>query len=326
LLRVVLITFFLVYHTPGQVIMADVPSLSTDQVLAFVELSRQGSIRAAANVLHLTEQGLRNRLLALEKRLGIQLYRKLRGVRRSTPLTAEGQRFLPHAIAFLERAAELCELFAGTEPTREVNVVASQYLTTYVLIDAVKEFHKAYPNIHIRLSTRTEANVERTLLDDPETVLGVAAPYASPPELAYRHLFSMEWSLITALRHPLASSQRIRLAQLVDEPLILYERGSTGRLHIMDAFHAQNLSPRVDMEATSTDVAVRMVEAGLGISIVPLLPSGIITRGRRIYIAPLGQQVRPIHSGILMRKGEPLSPSAQEFVRFVEGKVITSGA
>ncbi|MEX2558736.1 MAG: hypothetical protein WD403_02425 [Pirellulales bacterium] len=44
---------------------ADYPSLSTDQVAAFVELARQGTLRAAAEGLHITEQGLRNRLGAL---------------------------------------------------------------------------------------------------------------------------------------------------------------------------------------------------------------------------------------------------------------------
>src|SRR5262245_35253918 len=67
--------------------------LSTDQVEAFVELARQGSLRAAAQVLHITEQGVRNRLLALEGRLRVQLYRKQRGVRRGPPLTEQGKQF-----------------------------------------------------------------------------------------------------------------------------------------------------------------------------------------------------------------------------------------
>ncbi len=301
--------------------MSNYPSLSTDQVAAFVELSRHGSIRAASEVLHITEQGVRNRLLALEQRLGIQLYRKARGARRSTPLTSDGQHFLPHAIAFLERAGELCELFSATQRTNEVNVIASQYLSSYLLIRAVQQFHKEYPHIRVRLSTRTESNVEQVLLHDPETAIGVAAPYAASPELDYTHLFSMDWSLITSARHPLLASRRIRLSQLVDQPLILYERGSTGRQHIMDAFHQQNLSPRIEMEATTTDIIVRMVEAGLGISIVPLLSTGIVTRGRRVGVKQLGRAVRPIHSGILTRKGEQLSQSADAFVRFVQKNV-----
>ncbi len=64
----------------------DGPSVSTDQIAAFVELARLGSLRAAAEGLLITEQGLRNRLLALEKRLGVELYRKSRGPTCAAPV------------------------------------------------------------------------------------------------------------------------------------------------------------------------------------------------------------------------------------------------
>ena len=69
--------------------------------------------------------------------LGVELYRKSRGPRRSTPLTDQGRRFLPHALAFLERAHELCRAFELESGGREVRVAASQYLTRYVLIDVL---------------------------------------------------------------------------------------------------------------------------------------------------------------------------------------------
>ena len=74
--------------------MPEAPSLSTDQLAALVELARQGSLRAAAGVLHISEQGVRNRLVALESRLGVELYRKRRGIRRTAPLTEEGRTLL----------------------------------------------------------------------------------------------------------------------------------------------------------------------------------------------------------------------------------------
>lgn len=292
------------------------PSLSTDQVAAFVELARQGSLRRAAETLHITEQGLRNRLLTLERRLKAELYRKRRGFRRSTQITEQGLKFLPHAAAFLERARELCELFDGAT-VREIHVAASQYLTQYLLIDAVRDFHAAFPQIQVRLSTRTEQEIEDALLARADVTIGVAAPYEPSPELEYRHLFSMGWSLVTPRRHPLLKLQQLRLADLTDQPLILFERGSTGRQHVVDAFHERGLSPRVDMEMTNTEIIVRMVEAGLGVSIVPLLPSGIVTRGRRIGIRDLGRQIRPIQSGILTRRGERLPDACQRFIEFV---------
>lgn len=298
--------------------MSDLPSLTTDQMAALVELARQGTLRAAAEVLHLSEQGVRNRLIALESRLGVELYHKRRGIRRSSPLTQEGSRFLPHAAAFLQRAGELTELFREFAEPREVRVVASQYLIAYALVDVVRRFHAAEPSIRIRLSARTEEKIDQAVREDPQITLGVAAPYEVSTELEYRHWFSMDWSFITPQRHPLAEKRRLRLADIADEPLIVYERGSTGRSHVLDAFHKLHLTPRVEMEVTNTDLIVRMVEAGLGVSIVPLHPSGAVTRGRRVGICPLKHFIRPIDSGILTRKGERLSNAARKFIEFCQ--------
>ena len=69
-----------------------------------------------------------------------------------------------------------------------------------------------------------------------------------------------------------------------------------------------NLSPALRAGSTYTYTADCSVK----------LPSGAVTRGRRVGIAALGSQVRPIHSGILMRKGESLSPAGREFAAFVQ--------
>ncbi|MBV8878852.1 MAG: LysR family transcriptional regulator substrate-binding protein, partial [Planctomycetaceae bacterium] len=157
----------------------------------------------------------------------------------------------------------------------------------------------------------------KALLEDPEIAMGLAAPYETPVDLEYLHLFSMDWSLIAPPRHPILRRRRLRLADLAGQPLILFERGSTGRQHVMDAFHGAGLPLRVDMETTTTEIIVRMVEAGLGVSIVPLMPGGAVTRGRRIVVRPLGDQIRPIHSGILVRRGETPSPAARAFIDFL---------
>ena len=296
---------------------APIPSFSTDQVAAFLELARLGSLRAAAGALHLTEQGLRGRLLVLEERLGVELYRKQRGPKRVTPLTEQGRRFLPRAMAFLEQARQLAEASGIAGLRRDITVAASQYLILYVLIDAVRKFHASHPDFRVRLSNRTEQEIERALLEDPEISLGVAAPYESSTDLEYIHLFSMPWSLIAPPRHPILRRDPLRLADLTEQPLILFERGSTGRQHVIDAFHEAGLPLRVDMETTTTEIIVRMVEAGLGVSIVPLMPSGAVTRGRRIGVRPLGDQIRPIHSGVLFRRGETLSPASRAFIEFL---------
>lgn len=292
-------------------------SLSTDTVGAFVELARQGSLRKAAENLFITEQGVRQRLLALEAALSVELYRKSRGRRQTTPLTTQGQQFLPQALAFLRQAEEMVAFFQVPHGPRVVHVVASQYLIAYVLIDAVRRFHAAFPHIQVQLSAKSEAEIEEVLLADPQIAFGVAAPYEASPQLEYRHLFSMGWSVIAPPKHAILRAKQVKLADVARWPLIFYERGSTGRQHVIEAMREHGLTVDVELEATNTDLIVRMVEAGLGLAIVPLHESGAVTKSRRVEAKSLGKQVRPIHSGVLLRTGEKPTPEAAALLEFI---------
>ena len=295
--------------------MAERPlSVSTDQVAAFVELAKYGSLHGAAESLHITEQAVRNRLLVLEERLGTELYLKGQGGRRAQPLTEEGRRLLPKASAFLESGRELGASFAGPVRASEIHVAASQYFILYLLIDAVREFHRAFPQIQIRLTSRNAREIEETLLSNPTLAFGVAAPFDSSPQIHFRHLFSMTWALITPLRHELAHKRGLRLDDLANAPLILFERGSSGRKRVVDAFHARGLSPRVEMETTNTEILIRMVEAGLGLSIIPMMHGAFITRGRQVAVRPLDEHIAPLPCGILTRRGEQPSKAAEAFL------------
>ena len=263
-------------------------------------------------VLGITEQGVRNRLVALESALGVELYRKSRGPRRAAVLTPRGHRFLPQALAFLERAHELCRACDLEAEGQEIHVVASQYLTRYVLIDVLKSFRLLEPQVHVRVSTMNESDVAGSLAANPEIAFGLAAPYETTPELEYLDLFAMGWSLVTPASPARVLTPRARLADIAAHPLIVYERGSTGRQHVLDAFLERGLTPRIALETTSTETVVSMVEAGLGVAIVPLLPNGAVTRGRKVRTAPIQDSIRPIHSGLLQRRGErPTGPTAR---------------
>jgi hypothetical protein len=66
-----------------------------------------------------------------------------------------------------------------------------------------------------------------------------------------------------------------------------------------------------------------MVEANLGLSIVPLLPDGAVTRGRRVDVHPLAVAIRPIHSGVLLRKGETPSSQTARLIEFTRARFAT---
>jgi len=126
----------------------------------------------------------------------------------------------------------------------------------------------------------------------------------------------LPWYFVAATGHPLLEREALSLAELTNEPLIVFEAGSTGRQHVLEAFYQRGLTPRIAMETTSTQVIVRMVEAGLGTAIVPLLPSGIVTRGLRVGQVALGQQIRPMESGIFSRPDWGNDFAVRTFIEF----------
>jgi DNA-binding transcriptional LysR family regulator len=77
----------------------------------------------------------------------------------------------------------------------------------------------------------------------------------------------------------------------------------------------------VALETTSTETVVSMVEAGLGVAIVPLMANGAVTRGRRVAVRPIGDPIRPIHSGVLLRRGEAPSGPADRLLAFIKSRL-----
>ena len=89
---------------------------------------------------------------------------------------------------------------------------------------------------------------------------------------------------------------------------------------MLDAFHQSGLTPEIALETTSTETVVSMVEAGLGISIVPLMPNGAVTRGRRVEVKAIEDEIRPIHSGVLVRRGEKTAGPVARLLEFMKSR------
>jgi len=278
-----------------------VPPLSTEQVAAFVELARLGSLHLAAESLHLSNEGLRGRVLALEEALGANLYEKERGRRGAVELTASGRRFLQKATRFLDQAHELTTLFEPRAEVKEIQLLASHYLMAYVLVEVVRDFRSAHPEYLLRLSTRAESQIFGLLLAEAHCAIGACTPTDFPRGLHYHPWRNVGWSLAVPRAHRLARAKAIHLDQIAQEPLIVFERGSAGRLHVLETFFALGIEPVLRMEATSTPLMLSMVDAGLGLAVIPTPSTPAPLRGLDVAVVPINDPIRPIETGLFLR-------------------------
>jgi DNA-binding transcriptional LysR family regulator len=288
------------------------PSLSTEQIAAFVELARLGSLHRAAQSMHLSDEGLRARILSLENALGAALYEKARGRRGDVNLTAAGRKFLQKAVRFLEQAHELVGLFdPRPAAAREIQLLGSHYLMAYVLTEAVREFRAHYPEFLLRLSTRAESQIFGLLLGEAHCAIGACTPTDFPRGLTFHPWRNVGWSVALPRAHPRACAKSIGLAEIAGEPLIAFERNSAGRLHVLETFFALGIEPHIALEATSTPLMLSMVDAGLGIAIVPTPSTPTPLRGLDVVTIPITDPIRPIETGLYLRSEWDGDPAVQ---------------
>ncbi len=289
--------------------------IDLEKLSAVVALLESGTWTGAEARISRPPPRLRADVQAIETWLGASLLLPADGDR--ILLTPEGRRLLPRAQALLADAGRLRDLFRAPGAGRELRVYSSHYLATYFLIDRLQAFRRRHPDVALKLSVRTEIQILSALHQDTACGVGFCAPLESPAGLRYRQWFSMPWSVVLPIDHPLATRSQLSLAALAEEPMILFEPGSAGRQHLMQAFHRAGVTPQVALQATTTALIVQMIEAGLGVAVLPLLPSGRVTADRRVLTVSLLDPVDPIDSGIFVRPEWADDPLLNELIDWV---------
>jgi DNA-binding transcriptional LysR family regulator len=82
-------------------------------------------------------------------------------------------------------------------------------------------------------------------------------------------------------KHPLLRKRSLRLADVLEFPLVIGTKGTRSRAHIDEVFHRQGLAEktRIAVETNSTAITCAGVRAGAGIGIVAAPAEGTLSRG-----------------------------------------------
>jgi len=236
------------------------------QIEAFLEVARRQNLSRAAEALFVSQPTLTARLQALEANLGEQLFvRTRRGMR----LTDAGETFLPyaeHVVRALgdgrERLDELRRGIAG-----RLVLGAPPTVSTYVLPDALARFSAGHPSVRLTVKTGTSEEILEMVLHD-QVQLGIMRALGHA-EVESTPLYADQLVLIAGPSHRLADRRQVRLADLAGEALILFGRSASFRDDTEAIFHQAGVVPGSIMELDNIEAAKKMVERGLGISLVP---------------------------------------------------------
>ena len=234
----------------------------------FQAIVQEGSFVGAAEKLQYAQSTITIHIQQLEAELGVKLFAR-RG--KHLRLTEAGRALQEQADALLKRYLALQqtmqEIVAGE--AGHVRLGAIEPTASMRLAPLLVSFCQEYPKLQLTLEVGSAPMmIERVASCDLDFAL------CSLPEsqtgLTFEPLFLEELRVLLPERHPLASKVPLTPADLLDQRLLLTERGCGYRGIIEKTLLSQGTNPFSGIEMGSFEVIKRAVQCGLGIAIMPV--------------------------------------------------------
>lgn len=241
------------------------------------------SITRGAAHEHLALAAASKRLSDLESRLGVALFdRRARGV----DLTEAGRALVRHirslnaSLHALE--SEVVEFSRGIKG--HLRIAANASAITECLPADLAAFSQAHPGIRISLEDLTSAEVQAAVAEGRADV-GIFVPPQHDGRLSSRHYRDGELAVLVPRDHVLARRTGVPFDALLDFDIVGLHLGAAVHEQMRERAQALGRTLNVRLQVRGFDAIAQLVEAGLGVAV---LPAGVAQRFARIFaVQPL---------------------------------------
>jgi DNA-binding transcriptional LysR family regulator len=244
--------------------------MDTRRLQLLLALSRLGSMRAVADVHHLTTSTVSQQIAALARETGAQL---IEPEGRRVRLTPAGQRLAEHAVTILAAidSARL-DLDPDAEPAGTVRVGGFATGLRVSLLPMVTDLAERYPKVEFVISEYEPIEVFALLTNDD---LDLALTYdynlapASPgPALETIPLWSVEWGLAVPTERAARTDSGV--GAYADQTWIVNSRNTADEDAVRTLASLAGFTPRIAHEIDSLDLVEDLIVAGYGVGLLPV--------------------------------------------------------
>lgn len=237
----------------------------------FVVIAEEGHFHRAAHRLGMSQPPLTVAMRRLEEDLGVALIE--RGGNRITGLTNAGHAFLREARETLRQAHYSIHMARETAAGR-TGLVRLGYVGSALygrLPDAIRTFRQMRPNVRLELREATTASQIISLRDGTLDAAVVIPPLADAVGIELHRFDQDRLCMALPVDHPLADKARLALADLAEEPFILWPmiEGRGFHLQVIRLCTETGFAPQIAQEAHGMHAVLSLVAVGAGVSIVP---------------------------------------------------------
>lgn len=234
----------------------------------FYHVAKSLSFSEAADALYISQSAVSQSIKTLEKRLNQTLF--IRSTKR-VALTKEGELLLKHiepAINLISRGEN--QLCVDPKNGVQLRIGASDTICRYYLVPFLNQFHKKYPNIHIKVTNGTSLQCAKLLERNEVDVIVTNSPNSALnnmmqiiPVKEFRDVF-----IANAEAFP-STSSIVTLQELQQFPILMLDKKSTTSIFLHNLFLENSLDLVPAIELSSNDLLIDLARIGLGIAFVP---------------------------------------------------------
>jgi DNA-binding transcriptional LysR family regulator len=287
------------------------------QLEVLVTVAREKSFSRAAQVLGRTQPAVSQTIRRLEEELGVAVFDRSS---KDGTLTAAGEVVVGYAKQILNLRQNAISAVQDLRDVRsgKITLSANEH-TVFAILPIINEFHKNNPEIKIEVKRGVASRIPEEIASR-EVELGVLSFKPKDPALVSVGIGSDDIILIVGRQHRFASKTEVRITELGTESFIAHNARSPYRKHVIETFENNNTNLNIAIELPSLEAIKRLVEAGVGIALVPRLSvNAEIEKGNVI-----GIEVRELQltrkMNIVYRKSSVLSHAAKAFIAAARGR------
>ena len=271
-----------------------------------------GSITHGAERANLALAAASTRIRNMEKSLGASLL--VRG-RQGVAPTPAGRTLLQHARVLLAQAERLREdlgTFAGGL-AGQIRILSNTNALTEFLPEALGAFLTSHPQVSIDLEERLSDEIVG-LIAEGVADIGIVAGTVDTGRLSTYPFRSDRFVLVVPRGHPLAASRRIAFAEVLEHDFVGLDRASALQRFLADKAGRIGQPLKLRVQLRSFDAVCRMVEAGVGLGIVPDTTAQRAARTMAIATVDLDDSWALRDLTLCIRSLDELPPSARQLV------------
>lgn len=284
--------------------------LNVRHLAVFRAVMKSGSVSAAARILNVSQPAITKTLQQIEGRIGVPLFRRLRGRLQATPESLLLMPKVDQVFGAVEEVERLAELIVDGRIGR-LSVAAVSALSPAIAASAVAHHKIKRPNITVRIDAYSTRQVIEEVSNN-QVDLGILDAGLDEGHHKRQELCIAEIGCVMPQDHRLAKRDRIKDEDLRGETLITFNENTVVGWTLRERFRKLDNPLHIAITTNQSLTACSLVANGTGLALIDpfLLLSGLFPL---LTIVPLAPTLE-LRTRVILPPARPLSIVATEFI------------